>query len=55
MGLAQEFVITKGIASLPIYLHPALRPGAFFRYMGREQMDGKETEVVGLRRVTLPG
>jgi len=45
-GLAQGFVITKGFASLPIYLHPALRPGAFFRYLGREQMGGKETDVV---------
>jgi hypothetical protein len=45
-GLPQGFVTTEGFASMSIYFLPALRQEAFFRYLGDQKLDGKETNVV---------
>lgn len=45
-GLAQGLVVTKGFASAVIYFAPELRSEAFFRYLGRQNLGGKDTDVV---------
>jgi hypothetical protein len=45
-GLEQGLVVTKGFASEMLYFHPAARSDAFFRYLGTQIVDGKETDVV---------
>jgi hypothetical protein len=39
-------VVTKGFASMSIHLHPVFQPDSTFRYLGRQRIDERETEVV---------
>lgn len=45
-GLAEGFMITKGFASAAIHFHPSRRSDSLFRYLGKQIVDGKTTEVV---------
>lgn len=45
-GLNQGLVVTKGFASAAIYFLPALRLEAFFRYLGKQKLHGKDTDVI---------
>jgi len=45
-GLKHGFMLTSGFASVPSLFHPANRKGADFRYLGRQGIDGRETDVV---------
>lgn len=45
-GLREGVAVTKGFASSAIYFHPAVRSDAFFRYLGRQKMGGRDTDVV---------
>lgn len=45
-GLTQGFVVTKGFASAAIYLHPALQPDSSFRYLGKQKLDRRDTDVI---------
>lgn len=44
---AEGFVKTVGFASMPLYLGPTRRKLSDFRYLGRQLIDGRRTEVVG--------
>ena len=56
-GLYKGFRPTTGFASTVVQFHPLARADALFRYLGKETLAGKETEVVafaqrpGLTRV----
>ncbi|HXH48724.1 MAG TPA: hypothetical protein VNM47_05080 [Terriglobia bacterium] len=45
-GLAQGFVVTEGFASLSICLITERQPESFFRYLGTERIDGRDTDVL---------
>ena len=45
-GLAQGFVVTEGFASLSICLITERQPESFFRYLGTQKIDGRDTAVL---------
>jgi hypothetical protein len=45
-GLAEGLMITKGFASASIHFYPSHRADSAFRYVGRQMLNGRETEVV---------
>ncbi|HEV2493205.1 MAG TPA: tetratricopeptide repeat protein [Terriglobia bacterium] len=45
-GLQGGFMLTAGFASASLLFHPAYQSGATFRYLGRQTIDGRETDVV---------
>jgi hypothetical protein len=45
-GVENGLVVTKGFASELLFFHPAARLDAFFRYLGRQKLNGQETEVI---------
>ncbi|HKS94559.1 MAG TPA: tetratricopeptide repeat protein, partial [Terriglobia bacterium] len=45
-GLQGGFMLTAGFASASLIFHPAYQSGATFRYLGRQALDGRPTDVV---------
>jgi hypothetical protein len=45
-GLQEGMATTKGFASMAILFHPEMRSDALFRYLGRQNVDGKDTDLV---------
>lgn len=45
-GLEGGFMLTAGFASASLLFHPAYQAGAAFRYLGRQTIDGHDTDVV---------
>jgi tetratricopeptide repeat protein len=45
-GLQGGFMLTAGFASASLLFHPAYQSGAAFRYLGRQTIDGRATDVV---------
>ena len=52
-GLNEGFMLTRGFASIPLIFHPAYRTESTFRYLGRQNVDGRPTYVVAFAQ--LPG
>lgn len=52
-GLGDGFMLTRGFASIPLIFHPAYRTESTFRYLGRQNVDGRPTYVVAFAQ--LPG
>jgi hypothetical protein len=50
-GLSDGFMLTKGFVSAPFYFHPAYRSGSDFRYLGRQDIDGRHTYVVAFAQI----
>jgi Flp pilus assembly protein TadD len=46
-GLDSGFMLTSGFASASLLFHPAYQSGAKFRYLGRQQANGRTLDVVG--------
>ena len=45
-GLKDGFMLTTGFASAALLFHPDYQTGADFRYLGRQRLDGRGTDVV---------
>jgi len=45
-GLESGYLITQGFVSIPLYFHPLLQPDSKFRYLGREVVKKRLTDVV---------
>jgi hypothetical protein len=45
-GLAQGLMLTSGFASASLIFHPLYQAGSEFRLLGRQKVNGHETEVV---------
>jgi len=52
-GLGDGFMLTRGFTSIPLIFHPAYRTESTFRYLGRQNVDGRPTYVVAFAQ--LPG
>lgn len=50
-GLSEGFMLTKGFASAPFFFHPAYRSGSTFRYLGRQDINGRHTYVVAFAQI----
>ena len=46
VGLKDGLMLTAGFASAPLLFHPAYQAGSNFRYLGRQELDGRATYVV---------
>ena len=44
-------MLTKGFASTPFFFHPAYRTGSAFRYLGRQDINGRHTYVVAFAQI----
>lgn len=51
MGLHQGFMLTQGFASVELLFHPAYRSDSTFRYLGRQNVDGRNTFVVAYAQI----
>jgi tetratricopeptide (TPR) repeat protein len=45
-GLQDGFMLTSGFTSTSLLFHPAYQPEATFRYLGRQQINGRDTFVI---------
>ena len=45
-GLREGVAVTRGFASTAILFYPAIRSDSSFRYLGRQKLDGRETDVI---------
>ncbi len=45
-GLKDGFMLTSGFASTSVLFLPAYQPGATFRYLGRQKLNGRDTLVL---------
>ena len=45
-GLEHGFMLTSGFASASLVFHPAYQPDAVFRYLGRQNVTGRDTFVI---------
>jgi Tfp pilus assembly protein PilF len=45
-GLREGFMLTSGFASALYVFHPAFQSQSDFRYLGRQRVEGRETDVV---------
>jgi tetratricopeptide (TPR) repeat protein len=52
-GLGDGFMLTRGFTSSPLIFHPAYRSESTFRYLGRQNVNGRPTHVVAFAQ--LPG
>jgi tetratricopeptide (TPR) repeat protein len=50
-GLADGFMLTKGFASAGLIFHPTFRSESNFRYLGRQNVNGRETFVVAFAQI----
>ena len=44
--LSRDFIKTAGFAAMPLFFGPLQQPWSRFRYLGRQKVDGADTEVV---------
>ncbi len=54
-GLATRYLITQGFASMSLTFHPRFQSDSRFRYLGRQVMDKRETEVVAFAQKPTAG
>lgn len=52
-GLAQGYMLTSGFASAALIFDPDFQSGSQFRYLGRQKMDGHETNVVAFAQIPM--
>lgn len=52
-GVAQGYMLTSGFASAALIFDPDFQPGSRFRYLGRQKMDGHETNVVAFAQIPM--
>jgi hypothetical protein len=45
-GLVHDFSVTKGFAYTAIHFHPSIQADSVFRYLGKQILDAKETDLV---------
>jgi tetratricopeptide (TPR) repeat protein len=45
-GLSRGFMITSGFASVSLIFHPDFQSESTFRYVGRQEVEGRETYIV---------
>lgn len=45
-GLSEGFMLTSGFAATSLLFHPALQSNTVFRYLGREQINGRDVFVL---------
>jgi hypothetical protein len=45
-GFAQDFSVTRGFAYAAIHFHPSTQADSVFRYLGKQTLDAKETDLV---------
>ncbi|HEV2424642.1 MAG TPA: tetratricopeptide repeat protein [Terriglobia bacterium] len=50
-GLDSGFMLTSGFASASLLFHPAYQSGARFRYLGRQNVNGKTLDVVAFAEI----
>jgi len=51
-GLYNGYLITKGFVSLPLYFYPGYQDLSTFRYLGREVVDKRKTEVLAFAQTS---
>lgn len=51
VGLSEGFMLTQGFASAPFIFHPTYRSGSTFRYLGRQNVNGRNTYVVAFAQI----
>jgi hypothetical protein len=52
-GLYNGYLVTKGFVSLPLYFYPGYQELSRFRYLGREVVDKRETEVLAFVQMSF--
>jgi hypothetical protein len=50
-GIEDGFMLTNGFASTELIFHPTYRPESTFRYLGRQDMNGRKTFVVAFAQI----
>ena len=45
-GLGDGFMLTSGFASASLVFHPLYQPQSEFRYLGRQKINGRDTDVI---------
>ena len=50
-GLPEGFMLTSGFTSAEFVFHPMYRPQGTFRYLGRQDVDGRNTLVVAFAQI----
>ena len=50
-GLSEGFMLTQGFNSTALFFHPSYRAESEFRFLGRQRVDGRNTDVIAFAQI----